>query len=396
MLRRTGAASCRLRASSSQRPASSEKLHDAGGDRDRGGDDTRDGHAARIAASAGAHRRRDGSDRLDLLELEPRIADRTQPLARIFLETAAQQPADRRRRALRKRLPVRLGLEHGGEHLRHVVAVERAGAGQHLVEDDAEGPDVGAPVDRLAARLLGRHVGGGADNRPHLRCALGEGRGLQDVVGAVRERPVEPVGVPAPSRGRSRAPSPCRRGAPSCSPGFRSRWTMPCSCAASSASAICRAIGSASASGTGPRSMIADRSSPATSSITSARTAACPEPVEGLSSSPWICAMFGMIQRRERLRFAREAREPIGIVREQLRQHLDRDVAIESRVAGAEDLAHAADADGAADLVHAQSCAWRNCQGAGIIARRIPQAVVRGPRSASTDGRLRAHHHQEI
>ena len=34
--------------------------------------------------------------------------------------------------------------------------------------------------------------------------------------------------------------------------GFRSRWTMPRSCAASSASAICRAIGSASSSGIGP------------------------------------------------------------------------------------------------------------------------------------------------
>ena len=31
--------------------------------------------------------------------------------------------------------------------------------------------------------------------------------------------------------------------------GFRSRWMMPCSCAASSASAICFAIGSASTSG---------------------------------------------------------------------------------------------------------------------------------------------------
>ena len=31
--------------------------------------------------------------------------------------------------------------------------------------------------------------------------------------------------------------------------GFRSRWTMPCSCAASRASAICLAIGSASSIG---------------------------------------------------------------------------------------------------------------------------------------------------
>ena len=46
----------------------------------------------------------------------------------------------------RKRLPVRLALEHGREYFRHVIAIERASAGQHLVEDDAERPDVGAPV----------------------------------------------------------------------------------------------------------------------------------------------------------------------------------------------------------------------------------------------------------
>jgi hypothetical protein len=37
--------------------------------------------------------------------------------------------------------------------------------------------------------------------------------------------------------------------------GLRSRWTTPASCAASSASAICFAIGSASSSGIGPRAM---------------------------------------------------------------------------------------------------------------------------------------------
>ena len=37
--------------------------------------------------------------------------------------------------------------------------------------------------------------------------------------------------------------------------GFRSRWMIPCSCAASSASAICFAIGNASSSGIAPRAM---------------------------------------------------------------------------------------------------------------------------------------------
>ena len=40
--------------------------------------------------------------------------------------------------------------------------------------------------------------------------------------------------------------------------GFRSRWMIPCSCAASSASAICFAIGSASSIGIAPRAMRCD------------------------------------------------------------------------------------------------------------------------------------------
>ena len=58
-----------------------------------------------------------------------------------------------------------------------------------------------------------------------------------------------------------------------------------------------------------------------------------------------------MIERGERLRFTLEARQAIGIGREQLGQHLDRDVAVETRVAGAIDLAHAARAEHTGDLV---------------------------------------------
>ena len=50
--------------------------------------------------------------------------------------------------------------------------------------------------------------------------------------------------------------------------GLRSRWTMPASCAASSASAICRAIGIASSIGIAPRAIRSERSSPSTSSMT--------------------------------------------------------------------------------------------------------------------------------
>ena len=53
-----------------------------------------------------------------------------------------------------------------------VFAVERAAPGQHLEQHDAERPDVGAAIDGLAARLLGRHVRG----RPEDHADLGPWR----------------------------------------------------------------------------------------------------------------------------------------------------------------------------------------------------------------------------
>ena len=135
---------------------------------------------------------------------------------------------------------------------------------------------------------------------------------------------------------------------------------IPCSCAASSASAICFAIGSASSSGIGPRAIRCDRSSPSTSSITSARDAA--RFFEAVDARD-----VRMIQRREDLRFALEAREAIGIVRERVRQDLDRDVAIQLRVARAIDLAHAACADRGDDFVDAEARAGGEGQVAASI-----------------------------
>ena len=54
--------------------------------------------------------------------------------------------------------------------------------------------------------------------------------------------------------------------------GFRSRWTMPRSCAYSSASAICLAMDSASSIGIAPRAIRSASVGPSTNSITSARS----------------------------------------------------------------------------------------------------------------------------
>ena len=68
-----------------------------------------------------------------------------------------------------------------------------------------------------------------------------------------------------------------------------------------------------------------------------------------------------VIERRQHLRFAREARQPLGIGGERLRQDLERDLAIEPRVARAVHLAHAACTEQRHDLEGAETCSSGEC-----------------------------------
>ena len=69
---------------------------------------------------------------------------------------------------------------------------------QHLVEQAAKSPDVGALVDRFTACLLGAHV----SRRAEQDASLGHRRRRQ----RCRLRPADRSGVRAPWRSRSRAP----------------------------------------------------------------------------------------------------------------------------------------------------------------------------------------------
>jgi hypothetical protein len=64
-----------------------------------------------------------------------------------------------------------------------------------------------------------------------------------------------------------------------------------------------------------------------------------------------------MVERREHLRLAREAGEAIGILRDALRQDLQRDVAPELRVARAIDFAHSTRAERPDDFVETEASA---------------------------------------
>ena len=88
----------------------------------------------------------------------------------------------------------RIVAENRGAQLERRVALERPRAGGHLVQHDAERPDVAGHLHVLAAQLLGRHVRQRADGRPGLRergMHLGDGGRHVRVHGALRETEVQ-------------------------------------------------------------------------------------------------------------------------------------------------------------------------------------------------------------
>jgi len=75
------------------------------------------------------------------------------------------------------------------DQVHRVVAAERQLRGQHLVGQDAERVDVRAAVHRFAARLLGRHVRGRADEDAGFRRA--DRLAIDATAGELREAEVE-------------------------------------------------------------------------------------------------------------------------------------------------------------------------------------------------------------
>jgi hypothetical protein len=76
-----------------------------------------------------------------------------------------------------------------------------------------------------------------------------------------------------------------------------------------------------------------------------------------------------MVERADRARFAFETGPGARVAGERRRQPLDRDRAIEPRIAGAIHLAHAARAERADELIEAEARTWRGCGQPGRLER---------------------------
>ena len=132
-----------------------------------------------------------------------------------------------------------------------------------------------------------------------------------------------------------------------------SRCTMPFACAAASPDASCLAMSTALEGGSAP---VGER-------LTQRRA------LEQLGDDVGLIVVgadvvdgedVGVVQGRGRAGFLLEAAQAIGIAGPERRQHLDRDIAVEPRVARPVDVAHASGAEGREDLVRTEAASGHN------------------------------------
>ena len=227
----------------------------------------------------------------------------------------AQQLPDRWRRAAGHGAPIGLARQDGGDDVGHGVAGKRGAAREHFVKHNAERPDVGAPVNGLAPGLLGGHVGRRAENHA----------GRRDVAPSWSASWRHPAAGPAAARSAFANPKSSTFTVPSARTlmlaGFRSRWTTPASCAPSSAAAICARWAALRPAGSGPRAMLRREIIALDQLHHEGRHV-------GGFSKPVNGGDVRMIQRRERLGFARE---PLHTVRDRGRSASGRILSATSR-----------------------------------------------------------------
>ena len=275
------------------------------------------------------------------LEKSARFATRSAArFAGSFWRSRFEEVAQRRRRRARQRGPVRLAVEDRDEDVRHALAVERLPAREHLVEDASERPEVRAPVQRAAARLLGAHVARGAEDDALVRRVLGDRRRVRDVGRGraererLREAEVEELDL-----------------------AFRGHVDV-------------RGLEVAVEDALGVRGLervrdlereadrLVDRDGSARDALLErlAGDELEDEEAQGVDLLEAVDRRdVRVIQGREDVRLAGEAREAVRVRGERVGKDLDRDVALKPRVAGPPDLAHPSGAQARQDLERSET-----------------------------------------
>ena len=166
---------------------------------------------------------------IGILQLEPCVDDVMRPLARILASARSNTRRIAGRRGRRQRRQSGSPVEDRGNRVRRRLARRRRTAGEHLEEDAAERPDVRPRVDRVgrapARGSCRRRCRGSRPPRVH---AGRRSSGIADSP-AIASRP-------GPSLARPKSSTLTVPSGRDLDVGrFRSRWTMPFSCAASRA-----------------------------------------------------------------------------------------------------------------------------------------------------------------
>jgi hypothetical protein len=215
-------------------------------------------------------------------------------------------------------------VQDGVEYQRGGVPAEGHAARGHLVERGAEGKQIAAPVECLAARLLGQHVGDGPDGaawtdevRLDRRSLAYRGFGLPVQFGQAE------VDLGGAALGVKMLT------------GLMSRRTIPSLCAASSASAIWTAFSSSCSSGSALDSKRCFRVWPLSISI----TMNCSPPSSAIS---WMVRILGWFSAEAARASRRKTFKGLGIVRQRPPQKFERNAASEVRVLGLVHYSHTA------------------------------------------------------
>ena len=271
----------------------------------------------------------------------------------VLLQAAGQQSSKPRGHG-RQRAPVGLLADDRDDDVGRVLTGKRPTARQHLEQDDAEGPDVGAAIHRLPARLLGAHVGSGAENDPgprHRRRR--EGRRLRHVRRRTR----------GGLQGLGQAKVEHLHGA------VRADFDVGGLQVTVDDPLLVRRLQRL-------RDLLRDRQRVVEGDLSARDPLRQVLALDQLHDQGTDAARFlqavnvgdvGVIQRRQGLRFACEPSQPFGVPRKRVGQDLQRHVTIELRVACPKHLTHPSLADRRRHFVDADSGAASKGQGDVII-----------------------------